>query len=115
VEKYVIANLAGITAQKKFNPRSVRRYHASIDYENAIDLLSRYASSDEVLNAHIRYLEALTRTFVKQFWSQIEEVAAELLRRKRLTGPEIVSMFSQSLWSVQQPNLHSRPRRPFTR
>jgi hypothetical protein len=54
VERQATIYFAGMEAQQNFDPRSVRHYHASSDYQHAVDLLS-YFFELKVLEAYIKF------------------------------------------------------------
>jgi len=78
--------LAGGIAQRRFNPRSLRRCHIRQDNENAFD----FACSEDNVQARLDRLEAETEAIVKQLWPLIEALAGELIVRRRMTGDEAV-------------------------
>jgi hypothetical protein len=90
-EKLAMVSLAGMEAQRKFSPRSVRNFHASSDYQNAVDLMSHYTCSDEELGAYLRLLLVRTRQLVSLPDSRtcVGALVAELTRRKKLSGSEV--------------------------
>src|SRR5437867_1296774 len=47
MERRVIICHAGMEAQRKFNPRSVRHYHAHSDYQTAGAAVEHFSTSDE--------------------------------------------------------------------
>jgi ATP-dependent Zn protease len=99
-EDRVVVKLAGIEAQRRFNPRSVRNYHGSSDFRTAIDLLCYFVGSDAELNAYVRLLRLRARQTVQQFWVDIEAVAAALMEKKRLSGPEVKAIIQR--WPKDQ-------------
>lgn len=63
-EKYAIVSLAGIETQRWHNPKSVRKHHAAGDFAHAADLMSRFVSSSEELNAYMRLLRIRAKNVV---------------------------------------------------
>ena len=49
-ERDAIMALAGMEAQRKHPPSSVQHYHASHDYNNAVDLISYFVKDESELN-----------------------------------------------------------------
>ncbi len=92
-ERQVMCMLAGIESQRRFRLSSVRNYHASGDYQGAIDLLMRFAGSGEEVELWIRLLRFRTRAIVNSslWWPVIEGLATTLVSRHRLTGPEAIA------------------------
>jgi ATP-dependent Zn protease len=79
---------AGHYAQKRFNRKSVRRWHSQTDYHNAVGLLF-YISEPPAINRLIRWLECRTQMLIETRWQQIETVARALLERETLTSDEV--------------------------
>jgi hypothetical protein len=107
-EKRICTSLAGIAAQRKFGPLSVRRYHASADYKGAVSLLSNFVGSQKELETYIRLLEIRTEQIVNNYWPEIVAMANEILKRKRLTGPEAMDVFYQAVRSNVERRTHER-------
>jgi ATP-dependent Zn protease len=92
MERLVIICLAGLEAQRRASPRSVRYYHAQMDYENAVSAVEYFTESPEEEDAYIKYLVARTKNliFMPDRWDEIVAVAAALLKEEKLTGEQIV-------------------------
>jgi hypothetical protein len=98
VERNVMCSMAGIEAQRKCRPSSVRHYHESIDRENAIDWLTRLSEpSNDEFPVYWKLLRIRTRAMVNLFWPQIEAVAAKLLASKTLTREQIRGVIHESM------------------
>ncbi len=80
--------LAGPIAQRRFSPRSVRRYHAHGDYEMATDLALRLGSSKEEADAWVRLWEIQVRGHLDRRWPAVESLAAALVERGTVSGEE---------------------------
>lgn len=93
LERQAQVYFAGLEAQREFNPRSVRNYHASSDYRGAVNLLIRVHLNSEVkvLDAYIEYLLLKTRQLVKvvSVWETISAVAKSLARQQHLSRDEV--------------------------
>ena len=98
VERDAIVFLAGMAAQKEFMPRSVRNHHGRSDYRNAISLLVKLASSEE-LKLYLKLLEIRARRLVRRpiLRVQIEAVAKELLRRKEMNGEQVKKVIRDAM------------------
>jgi hypothetical protein len=103
VENQVIGLLAGAEAQRKYNPRSLRNYGHSSDYQRAIDLLSYFTSGNEELGLYFKLLRLRSRRMVDRLWPAIKAVAAELLIKKSLPGPEISKVIHSALGITPLP------------
>ncbi len=97
VERSVILSLAGIEAQRRYSPGSVRSYHGSSDREEAMKMLSHVAepSSDE-FPIYWKLLKIRTAAMVRSHWPHIEAVAARLLTSKSLTSDQIREVIVES-------------------
>jgi|HubBroStandDraft_6_1064221.scaffolds.fasta_scaffold07671_4 ATP-dependent Zn protease len=96
LEKRAMIYFAGIEAQRSFDSRSVRHYHASSDYHCAVDLLGYFFESS-VLEARIKFLVLRTqqKIKVKSVWTRIVTVAEALQRQEHLKRSEVEAvMFS---------------------
>jgi hypothetical protein len=60
-ERRAIVSLAGIAAERRFNPRSVRNFQWTGDRENAADMLSLFSGSSEELDARVKLAEIQAR------------------------------------------------------
>ena len=82
----------GPLAQKKFNPRGFRHYHAAKDYKQIVDLAFNLSGSDdETASAYIKLLELQTRNLLNQgwIWQCVEAVAGALLEQEKLSGKQV--------------------------
>jgi len=92
LEKKVRISLAGPLAQKKFNSRTYRSWHGEADHNQAADCVSCLARPDDEFVAYWKLLEVQTRNLLNRNWPLVEAVAAALLVRRTLKGPEIVKV-----------------------
>ena len=81
--------MAGVEAQRRFNPRSVRSQHGAGDRELVADYALRCAGSAEQaqLLAHLWRVQA--RDFAKVRWDAIQHVAAALLEQQTLDADQV--------------------------
>lgn len=86
----IVSMMAGIAAQRRFSPRSVRSFHARGDYENAALILERIHSPNEIQHVW-RYLEEKTKHLIEipQFWFVIGHLAKALLKHTIMTGEQV--------------------------
>jgi hypothetical protein len=91
LELHAMCLFAGIEAQRNFNPRSVRSYHAHKDNHDAVTLLSYVFFDPDVLSAYIKFLRLRTRQMMKTklVWGKIVAVAEALNQRKHLSRAEV--------------------------
>lgn len=89
MERYAMCALAGVAAQRRLRPSSVRSYHGSVDYANVVKRLDCFAGDDKEITLWARLLAHRVRNLIALRWPAVEAVAAALLERKRLTGDEV--------------------------
>jgi hypothetical protein len=89
IKKLVVICLAGIEAQRRYNPRSIRSYHGSSDRSTAVTLALKANGSADSATAYLRWLNVVTGDLVAGSWPQIERVAKELFARGALETEEI--------------------------
>jgi hypothetical protein len=90
-EKRVVVSFAGQAAQRKFQPRSVRRDHADSDRQGILDLLIRFIPNIPELEAYCRWLEIRAENLVNSpmVWLRICAVAEALVEQKYLRPQEV--------------------------
>jgi hypothetical protein len=84
--------LAGLAAQLRFKPRSVRSYHHAGDYIEAVVIAEHLHGDQESADAFLRYMEIKTRNVVRTPWPQVELVASALLARDTIKGKEVTRL-----------------------
>jgi len=104
-ENLAFVCLAGPAAQRRFSPKSIRRYTSETDRRQAIDLLSRFTNSDEELRAYCRLLEARTRRTIArpEAWRLVEGLADRLLEKGSMTGAEVGQVIRESSLQSARP------------
>lgn len=98
VENYAVHTLAGVGAQRKFNPRSVRSYHSRADDQAVVNLLSYLCDpSSKVWKPYVAFMVARARAAVENpiNWRAIEVLAKELIRRRTMKGKEPAKIHKQ--------------------
>jgi hypothetical protein len=75
----VVMLLAGEEAQRRFNPKSIRKYHAAADHGSVIEVLTRLHLDAEECRCAFRYLLARTRNLISNPWY-----------RRRIYGARVV-------------------------
>ena len=88
VERYVQICLAGRIAQKKYDPRSVRRYHSRRDDQQAVDMLFRMTCSTREVEVWLKLLEIRTEGLFSNpdVWCAVQRLAEALIQRGKLSG-----------------------------
>jgi ATP-dependent Zn protease len=84
--------LAGAIAQRRFAPRSIRRWHPHEDYWQASAIAKRMCGSEKEMNSFLRWLQVRSENLVDVVWQEI--VAKALLARHSLNGEEILTAIS---------------------
>jgi hypothetical protein len=94
----VVALLAGVEAQRRFKPQSIRRYQTTCDYSAAADFLLSLHGEEKERNCASKYLQARTRNLVSNpvNWRFIQDLAKALLERQTLTGKEVNDVIQAS-------------------
>jgi ATP-dependent Zn protease len=108
----IVTLLAGEEAQRRFNPRSMRRHGAASDHRSAKEVLIRLHEDAEKECFHaFRYLRARARNFISnpQNWRLIEDLAKALLERRTLTGEEVNDVLQASTRAQMQAWREQRP------
>jgi len=104
-ERHVMLCMAGIEAQRRHAPRSVRSWHFENDRDQAIDWLGTVCEiSSDQFAAYWKLLQIRTRDMVQAHWKRIEAVAARLLVSKTLTGEQIREVIQESYGSPRLMN-----------
>ena len=87
----VVTLLAGEEAQRRFDPKSIRKHHAAGDHDSVIEVLMRLHPDAEECRCAFRYLLARTRNLISNpwYWRRIEDLAKALIKRRTLTGEEV--------------------------
>jgi hypothetical protein len=92
VEKLMIICFAGPAAQRYYNPKGVRKYHAEHDMEIVDKLMMRFAGgSKETMKAHHKWLSLRALDIVSnpEYWQTISNLAEALIERGSLNKEEI--------------------------
>lgn len=96
VERYVVKALAGVTAQRKAYPRSVRSHHGRSDGESAFSVaVLVMPDSERVIQAFIDYCQARAEQLVEEYWASVTEVAQELVTRKTIGRNDVRAVVAQ--------------------
>lgn len=98
----IVVLLAGVEAQRRYSPRSVRSLHLhrkDSDFSRADELLFRLHGHDNECRAAFRYLQIRTQNLVnnEMNWARIEGLAKALIERGTLIGDEVKEVFRESV------------------
>lgn len=81
--------LAGEAAQRRFNPRSIRRHHGAGDREAVLAFALDACGSTRQAGALVKLWTIQAAEFVDARWTAIQRVAAELLTRQTLAHDDV--------------------------
>ena len=95
----IVTLLAGEEAQRRFDPKSIRKHHAAGDYDSVKEVLMRlHPDAEKECFYAFRYLRARTRNLISNpmNWRRIEDLAKALLERRTLSGEEVDDVLKAS-------------------
>ncbi len=106
LEKRVMLVQAGEVAQRRYNPRSVRRGHFRNDRRKCVDILRIYAPDEEKLDVmpHYRLLRNWTIYLIEEHWHLVEAVAKALLECRELSGTQVLDVIRSA--NQEQPSIN---------
>lgn len=89
-QKIIKISLAGIIAQRKYSPRSVRNYHDHSDYQNAAEVGNKMVGTIRQLDALLKFLSITVEDTLnlKWIWEKVEILADKLSQLKRMSGED---------------------------
>lgn len=98
-ERRAVVSLAGWAAQRRYNPRSVRRHHASSDLHELLGEMEHFTwrDSPREQKAYLQLLKVRAEELIDRFWPSVQAVAAALMERKRLSKDEVLAVASDAL------------------
>jgi Peptidase family M41 len=96
MEKRIQINLAGQIAEKVFRGRRPNRYSHRSDDDHSVDIAIRFAGTGEIATAWLHWLFLNTRARVELNWKQIQAVASELVKHRRLSNTEVIAAIDAS-------------------
>jgi hypothetical protein len=89
MQKQVMVSLAGLIAQRIYNPRSIRGYHGHYDHRTAVDVAFHLTSSEEEAAAFLKWMEIRTGNLLGAHWPMVDVLSKELLARGSMNGKEV--------------------------
>ena len=92
----IVCALAGLQAQRRVDPQSMRRRDANGDEAIAEDLLLRLHGEERERNCAFKYLEARARNLVSHHWGTVEELAEVMLNSQSIAGKEVANILRAS-------------------
>jgi hypothetical protein len=92
VTKNIMVSLAGEIAQRRHDPRSVRRYQGRSDRLNAARLASSVGAEGEEAAAMLRWLALRTEKVIAGHWRFVERVADTLVIERTIRRARFVEL-----------------------
>ena len=92
----IVCALAGLQAQRRVDPQSMRRRDANGDEAIAAELLLRLHGEERERNCAFKYLEAKARNLVSHHWRTVEELAEVMLNYQSIAGKEVANILRAS-------------------
>lgn len=89
MHKQGIVALAGEAAQRRYNPRSVRRHHGGGDRQAVADYAFERTGSGEQATLLARLWGLQARDLVEKRWGAIHLIATALLRQSTLNAAQV--------------------------
>jgi hypothetical protein len=110
MERKVVVCLAGMVAQQRFKPSSVRSWHGSSDFQAAVCQISSFTASDREREAYLKLLRIRTEQTLARpgAWECVEALAAALLDRKTLSATEVTKIIQAAFARKRVPLLSSK-------
>jgi hypothetical protein len=111
-ENEVMVSLAGMVAQKRFSPRSCRKFHGHYDTQNVIDVLSRFADEREMKAWHKLLLIKTENMLLNPIaWVGVTAIAQQLSTQNTLTSEDIdQTIRSANQSAIERKRLAARSR-----
>jgi hypothetical protein len=92
----IVCAVAGLQAQRRVDPQSMRRRDANGDEAIAAELLLRLHGEERERNCAFKYLEAKARNLVSHYWRTVEELAEIMLNYQSIAGKEVANILRAS-------------------
>jgi hypothetical protein len=104
MERLAVAKLAGIEAQRGYDPKSVNygdgapgaHWDGVSDYHEAVDLISHFVGPIEELEAYFNLLRIRARNLIQSKWLYVEAIAERLFEKKALSAIEAKQVISET-------------------
>jgi hypothetical protein len=110
MERVVVVLLAGMVAQRKHRPSSVRSWQGSSDFHSAVNLVSYFAASGRETEAYLKLLRIRAELTLERpgAWECVEAIATALLDRKTLCAKEVVEIVQATHARLLEDHYKSR-------
>lgn len=110
-EAYSVQAIAGIVGQGKYRPRSVRNFHASSDYHQAIEMLAGFGWRNEEIELFLPLARYRAKAILEQYWYQVEALAAALIEKETLPRAEVLKVIAAATQAALRRHLRSVSKR----
>jgi hypothetical protein len=96
-ERHAVICLAGNEAQKRFNPRSVRRAHSQSDCDSALNGLL-YMEGPDTMHLYWRILTIRAKCLLNRpgIWDAVKALAEALMQQKTMSGDDSLKIMRRS-------------------
>jgi hypothetical protein len=86
-EERILVSLAGMCAQRLFNPRTWRSFHGYEDFKEILVYVGHLMRENET-EPFLKWMEVRTENLLRDNWNAVEVLAEELIRRREISGQE---------------------------
>jgi ATP-dependent Zn protease len=86
-QEKILTSLAGLCAQRVFNPRTCRSLHGYEDYKEVLLYVGHLIRENET-EPFLKWMEVRTENILRDNWKAVEVLAEELIRRHEIGGQE---------------------------
>jgi hypothetical protein len=95
----IVSLLAGREAQRQYRPQSLRSNQTRTDLQAVREIVWRLHPDEAKARAVLKYLVIRTKNLVAQrmHWQMVQDLAAELVKKRTMNGDEVVAVFRESL------------------
>ena len=97
-ERLIKCALAGGIAQKKYNPRTFRHFHSSLDWDNAISFATTNCGSlDEAIAwCNLLFIQAKQDLLLDRNWAAVMVLANTLKKEKQISSRRMRELFRKT-------------------
>ena len=110
MERVVVVLLAGMVAQRKHRPSSVRSWQGSSDFHSAVNLVNYFAVSDKETEAYLKLLRIRAELTLERpgSWECVDALSSALLDRRTLSSIEAVEIIQATHARILEDSYKSR-------
>jgi len=86
-EERILVSLAGLCAQRLFNPLTCRSLHGQEDFKEVLLYVGHLIRENET-ELFLKWMQVRTENHLRDHWKAVEVLAEELIRRREISGEE---------------------------